>query len=429
MAMSTRSAGRSRRALVNIKLALLAVLSLTVLPGAVLAQPTHVVRPGETLWDISRQHMNTPLRWPELQRGNAVPVPEHLKPGQVLLLGGGTAVAKVVELSGSAWLKRGNGAPRALVQGAAVRANDVVVTDRGAFLSLGLGDGSRLVMPSSSAVQVLVTNGRVTQLQLLDGRVEAHVEKQRGREFEIRNRTAALGVRGTHFRARNEEGVISAEVIEGEVAVSSANRPALMLAAASGALLEGPGALQVQALLPPPQNARQGQGGTQAAAVPVAGAVGYRMQLARDERFLQLAYEERSQQGEFALPADLQTGFYHLRLTAFDARQLEGMPGDSIVYVGVRAAEAGVRRMDDGRYEISWPARPGQRYAFELARTPAFAPALVSEPALYGGGALVGPLDVPGRYHWRSREVTTPGAEATVFEGSFDVPAQPPKNR
>ena len=426
MAMSMRPSGKSRRPPSSSSLALLAVLSLTLLSGAAQAQSTHVVRPGETLWDISRQHMSTPLRWPELQRGNAVPVPEHLQPGHVLLLGGSPAVAAVVELAGNAWLKRGNAAPRALAQGAAVRANDVVVTDRGAFLSLGLGDGSRLVMPSSSAVQVMVANGRVTRLQLLDGRVEAHVEKQRGREFEIRNRTAGLAVRGTHFRARNEEGVISAEVIEGEVAVSSADRPALLLGAASGTLLEGPGALQAQPLLPPPQNAPQG--GAQAVVVPVTGAVGYRMQLARDDRFLQLAYEERSQQGEFALPKDLQAGFYHLRLTAFDARQLEGMPGDSIVYIGVGAAQAGVRRMDDGRYEISWPARPGQRYAFELARTPAFAPALVSEPALYGGGALVGPLDMPGRYHWRSREITTSGGEAMVFEGSFDVPAPPLKN-
>jgi len=421
MVLSTRSADRSERALANNRVALLAVLSFTVLSGAARAQPTHVVRPGDTLWDISRQHMNTPLRWPELQRGNAVPVPEHLKPGQVLLLGGGTAVAAVVELSGSAWLKRGNDAPRALAQGAAVQANDVVVTDRGAFLSLGMGDGSRLVMPSSSAVQVLVANGRVTQLKLLDGRVEAHVEKQRGREFEIRNRTAALGVRGTHFRARAEEGVISAEVIEGAVAVSSANGPGLLLAAASGALLEGPGALQSQPLLPAPQNAQQGGG--RAAVVPVTGAVSYRMQLARDERFLQLAHEERSQQGEFALPADLQAGFYHLRLTAFDARQLEGMPGDSIVYIAADATPAGVRRMDDGRYEISWPARPGQRYAFELARTAAFAPALASEPVLYGGGVLVGPLDMPGRYHWRGREIKAPGAQPMVFEGSFEVPA------
>ena len=426
MAMSMRPSGQSRRSPSSSSLALLAVLSLTLLSGAARAQSTHVVRPGETLWDISRQHMSTPLRWPELQRGNAVPVPEHLKPGQILKLAGGTAVATVVELSGNAWLKRGTAAPRALAQGAAVWANDVVMTDRGAFLSLGLGDGSRLVMPSSSAVQVMVANGRVTRLQLLDGRVEAHVEKQRGREFEIRNRTAGLAVRGTHFRARNEEGVTTAEVIEGAVAVSSADRPALLLAAASGTLLEGPGALQAQPLLPPPQNAQQG--GAQTSVVPVTGATGYRMQLARDDRFLQLTYEQRSKQGDFALPADLQPGFYHLRLTAFDARQLEGMPGDSIVYIGVPAAQAGVRRMDDGRYEISWPARPGQRFAFELARTPAFAPALVSEPALYSGGALVGPLEVPGRYYWRSREITTPGAEAMVFEGSFDVPAQPLKN-
>ena len=66
MAMSMRPSGKSRRPPSSSSLALLAVLSLTLLSGAAQAQSTHVVRPGETLWDISRQHMNTPLRWPEL---------------------------------------------------------------------------------------------------------------------------------------------------------------------------------------------------------------------------------------------------------------------------------------------------------------------------------------------------------------------------
>ena len=397
-----------------------------VLTGAVQAQGTHVVRPGETLWDISRQHMNTPLRWPELQRDNAVPVPEKLQPGQVLQLGG--AVAAVRELVGMAWLKRGNDAPRALPVGTAVQADDVLITDRGAFLSLELADRSRVVVPSSSALQVLVANGRVTRLELLSGRVEAHVEKQNGREFEIRNRTSGLGVRGTHFRARDEDGVTAAEVIEGAVAVSSNGQPALVLAAASGTRLDGADALKAQPLLPPPQRAPD-TSGAEVAAVPIAGARSYRLQLARDERFLQIVHEARSAQGRFTLPNELDAGFYHLRLTALDPQQIEGMPGDSTVYVPDGMPRSSVQRMSDGRYEIRWPARAGQRYAFELARTPAFAPPLVSEPVVFGGGVVVGPLDTPGPYHWRSRELAT-GADAPggVQEGSFEVPAPAPRS-
>ena len=403
----------------------LALLLLLGVAGGAYAQSTHVVRPGETLWGISGQHFNEPRRWPELQRDNAVPIPERLQPGQVLTLGGG-AVAAVADLSGNAWLKRGNDAPRALVLGAQVQANDVLVTDYGAFLSLGLPDGSRVVMPSSSAVQVLVVDGRLTQLELLNGRVEAHVQKQRGREFEIRNRIASLGVRGTNFRARNEEGITSAEVIEGTVAVSSEGQQRLTLTAARGALLEGANAMQVQTLLPPPQRVRDA--GARVIAVPVPEARGYRMQLAHDERFLQVVYEARSEPGEFAMPADLPSGFYHLRLTAFDAQQLEGMPGDGIVYVSASETQTSVRRLDDGRYEIRWPTRLGQRYEFDLARTPTFVPLLASEASLFGAGALVETLSAPGRYYWRARETPAPGIEPQVFEGSFDVPAPAAKS-
>ena len=405
------------------------VLTL-LLVSAVQAQDVHVVRPGDTLWDISRQHLATPLRWPELQRDNGVPIPQQLKPGQVLQLHGSAtsnaiAMAVVAEVVGTAWLKRDNDAPRALTAGVQLQPNDVLITDHDAFLSLKLADGSRLVVPSSSALQLLVVNGRATRLQLLDGRVEAHVEKQHGREFEIRSRSAKLGVRGTYFRVRDEDGVATAEVIEGVVAVSINGREALVLGAARGALLEGTNALEVRPLLTPPQRASDAVwGGVTAVSIPEAQR--YRLQLARDERFLQIVFEARSTSGEFALPADLDAGFYHLRLTAFDAQQLEGLPGDSTSWGRGNPPRGGIQRLSDGRYEIRWPARPGQRFAFELANNPAFSPVMANEPDVSGGSAIVGPFESPGLYHWRSRELPqnseNPGA---ANEGSFEVPASP----
>ncbi|MDQ8023982.1 MAG: FecR domain-containing protein [Moraxellaceae bacterium] len=399
-----------------------------LLVGIAQAQDLHVVRPGETLWNISRQHLATPLRWPELQRDNAVPVPQQLKPGQVLRLhgsaaGSAVAMAVVAELVGAAWLKRGNDAPRALIAGTKLQVNDVLVTDHDAFLGLKLADGSRLVMPSSSAVQVLVVNGRTTRFQLLNGRVEAHVEKQHGREFEIRSRSAKLGVRGTHFRVRDEDDVAAAEVIEGVVAVSINGREALVLGAARGALLEGTNALKSRPLLTPPQRGSDTVwGGVTAAPIPEAQR--YRLQLARDERFLQIVYEASSTNGEFTLPTDLDAGFYHLRLTAFDAQQLEGLPGDSTAWVRGSPPRSGIQRLSDGRYEIRWPARPGQHFAFELASDPAFAPLLASEPDVSGGSVIVGPFESPGLYHWRSHELVPDSETAgAANEGSFDVPA------
>jgi hypothetical protein len=155
---------------------------------------THVVRPGETLWSISRQHLGAPLKWPQIQGDNAVPEPTKLQPGQVLQVG----QRQVAELSGTAWITRGVQARQALAVGASVATGDTLETERNTFLSLRLSDGSRVVVPSSSMVRVLSSNARLTRLELLQGRVESYVQKQDGRTFEVQTRTGKLGVRGTH---------------------------------------------------------------------------------------------------------------------------------------------------------------------------------------------------------------------------------------
>ena len=55
-------------------------LAVTAVPGALLAQETeaparpvqreHVVRPGDTLWDLARQYLNDPYKWPLIFQAN-----------------------------------------------------------------------------------------------------------------------------------------------------------------------------------------------------------------------------------------------------------------------------------------------------------------------------------------------------------------------
>jgi hypothetical protein len=390
--------------------------------SATAASSTHVVRPGDTLWDLSRRYMNTPIRWPELQRDNDVPVPRRLRPGQVLTVG---SLATVLDVSGDVFFSRAAGAQRPLAAGTTLEPGDVVVTERNGFVAIGFPDGSRTVIPSSSTVRLLVAHGRSTRLELLNGRLESHVEKQKAREFEIRTRAFALGVKGTHFRARSESELATLEVLEGVVEATElggANR-SLVARAGEGAPLKRDARLATRTLLAPPQ-----QHSTRERNVVIAdlvdGAVSYQLQLARDPGFLQLVAESRAAGPRFELTGDLAPGFYHTRLSAFDAEQVEGKAGSGLVFASRRAMpeESAVRHLPDGSYEIRWTPRRNGRHTFELARTADFATLLVSESGNYPGGVTVGPLEAPARYYWRCREEAEgESVLQSQWGGSFEV--------
>lgn len=434
----------------------------------------HVVQPGETLWGIAGQYLQSPLHWPDVQQRNGVDDPRRLQLGTALRLGptavrdtaaalpashakadadadanakaaarsgaGASeppiaptraawtgdplAVAGVSELSGTARMKRGDAPTRALDEGTPLHAGDLLETGDRTYLSFRLRDGSTLVMPSGSTVRVVVADGRTTQLQLLEGRIEALVAKQHGRKFEIRARTVTLGVRGTHFRVREERDTVTAEVLSGVVAVAVDGRPELLLDAARGAALTTGTAPESQPLLPAPQLLDSTSAIRVLTAEPVPDAHGYRLLLATDPAFIHVAYEARAEDGVFGLPDTLPGGFYHARVSAFDARDIEGMPGDRVVHLRGDGNTNGVKRTRDGRYEIRWSAPPGERCLFELARAPDFAQPIVSDPAVYGGGSVVGPFAAPGRYYWRVRSVIDDARPLAA--GSFDVDTASP---
>ncbi|MEJ7686977.1 MAG: FecR domain-containing protein [Variovorax sp.] len=381
------------------------------------------MRPGDTLWDISSRYMDNPNRWPQIQRDNAVPAPKRLQPGQVLSLG---SMAALLAAAGDVAVHRKDIVQRPVGAGFALVPGDVIVTGRDGFVTVGFGDGSRVVVPSSSAFRLLVAHGRSTRLELLDGRLESYVEKQKERDFQIRTRTFALGVKGTHFRARSEAGVATLEVLEGEVLATEIGGSKRSIATRSGEaalLTEGAGG-GVKALLPAPEQHFVEKRDAVAAA-PVQGALSYQLQVARDPGFLQLLAEARADDPQFQLPNDLAPGFYHTRLSAFDAQRVEGMAGAGLVFAsnGPSPEESKVQRIDDGTYEIRWTPQPGESHTFELARTADFAAPLVIETGSYPNGVTVGPLDAPARYYWRCRVKTEGEPSLQPFlGGSFEAP-------
>jgi len=101
---------------------------------------TYIVRPGDTLWGISGSRYGQSTRWPEIQQRNSVGEPRRLQPGTVLYFADGRLLGPdegmVLAVTGHAWRRRSGGADEALVPGAAVRRDEVVVTPAAAFVTL-----------------------------------------------------------------------------------------------------------------------------------------------------------------------------------------------------------------------------------------------------------------------------------------------------
>ena len=143
--------------------------------------------------------------------------------------------ATVEHLTGEAWKLDAKGKQTPLQEGMSIDEQEGVKTSPSAFVSLSLGDGSRVVLPSSSHITLhLNEEHSIPQVILEQGQVESYVIKRASDHdrFQIVTPVGVLGVRGTHFRVRNDDGGEALlEVLNGHVAVNrdeetSGSRPA-----------------------------------------------------------------------------------------------------------------------------------------------------------------------------------------------------------
>lgn len=418
------------------RLAPMVAFAACVFSGCLAAQPSHVVRSGDTLWGISGQHYRQPGRWPEIQQRNNVGEPRRLQPGTVLYFADGRPLgegeAMVLAVTGQAWQRRAGKPDVPVVQGMPVQAGDTLATAPDAFVTLGLPDGSRSVIPSSSTVELQTVGRDRVGLRLLGGGIESQVHKRTaGQEFHIRSRSLVLSVRGTQFRVREQGGRTVGEVIEGSVAVRGLRQPGqIVLEAGQGSVFDSgsggdPAGAEVRTLLAAPRFTSGTVSPTSPGIelVEVPGAQGYRWRIAQDDSILAPLVEGSSAGTSLALPKDLQPGFYYLRVAAVDAADLEGMPGELLFYMP--SPTGSVRWKDDGRVELLWWGSPGKRYRLEISRDPDFATRLVDMQDMQAGSAIVGPFVLGGRYHWRVSETENGTHYGEPFTGgSIDVPVR-----
>lgn len=413
-------------------------------PPSAAEEWVYTVRPGDTLWKLSREYLASVALWPRLQSLNRIADPLRLAPGTRVRIPfawmrAQPAAARVVETRGTAVAtKAGTGTVVALAPGLLIEPGDTVMTGEGGSATVELADGSRVLLGADGRIVFDVlsafgTTGMVdTRLRLERGRTHSRVTPRRGR-FRIWTPAAATVVRGTEFRAEFDETqrAARAEVLSGTVAAEAAapargraEAPVLVNAGFGTTAQEGEAPRPPVALLPAPilgpepRTVRRLPARIDVPQVP--GAVAYHLEVAQDAQFLSLVHEGASATGQFPV-GNLADGTYTIRVRGVDRRGLQGLDALSTLIVDARpeppvlmAPAAGAIVLDE-RPAFSWsqPEAAGG-YRLQLATRDAPDRPILDTVHAAGGSFAPGGALPPGVYVWR---VATRGADGE--EGPF----------
>lgn len=345
---------------------------------------------GDTLESVARRLMEQPRRYPEIARFNGLRDQDVIQPGQILripapFLKMQADEAVVTAVKGEVTL---NGTPPAA--GARAGTASALATGADGQVTLRLVDGSEIRLQPASAVNVTeirrnpVSGARAVLLNLLRGRLETDVAAGKGdnSRFTINTPTAALGVRGTSFRAATEGGNASTEVLEGSVQAAVARAAVDVDRGFGTKAVAGRPPLPPVPLLPAPGldplGAMVDTPTPELAFAPVPGAARYRGIVAEDAKFERVVAEGIGT-APLLRAAALRDGQYFFRARAIDAQGLEGWNADGRFRVRanprppqVPAAAPGGRLLqpDLGRMEVAFrwePVADAAAYVLEVA--------------------------------------------------------------
>lgn len=416
--------------------ALLLALSL-LFAQATLAEETaeappdfmYEVQPGDTLGDLARERLDTPTRWRDVARYNMLPNANLIEPGRVLSLKqvwlkARSGKLKVEALTGDAKV---NG--RALVAGDEVAAGAELETAEGAALRLRLPDGSLVNVMQGTQLQIEKLDTQLgekfsTLLRLVTGQIETFKRKypQDQSEMHIRTRGATIGVRGTHFRVRQDEQRSYAEIEEGLVNVDAAATPQpFLLHGAEGTVADGVHMAEAIPLLPapafPPLPEVFATPYIQWQMPAMAGAQGFAGELARDESFSDHLQSVRGEGGRINL-IDLPNGRYWLRLRAVDVHGLQGMEGKLAFTVNVPPRKFAMTKtyITGSTIQLRWVGRmESTAYQVQISDNYEFSRVLRDIKTRDNTAEITRPQ--PGRYFMRVRQLFKAGQV-----GEWDVP-------
>ncbi|WP_233868218.1 FecR domain-containing protein [Paraburkholderia adhaesiva] len=395
----------------------------------------YVTHAGDSLYDFAQRYLRDPGDWAQVARLNNVRDPRHLQAGielrvPVALLRRDTLTAKVIATSGSA--KHAYRATPALplVVGGTLTEGDRVQTGKDGFATLEFADGSHLVIPPNTTLELkslrktVLTGATDRIVDLQRGEVDSEVTHATRKDdrFQIRSPSVVAGVRGTRFRVNYDggNGSTAVEVLDGAVGVDAAaygkGAPApgvaladssQLVAARHGSLTRSGGAIgSPVALLEAPSLVNPSKVQDEPSVVfdiaPAQDAHGYRVQIGRDAALLDMIRDLQSE-SPHVNAGPLPDGTYFVRIASVDANGLRGMPN---VYAFERRSLAlgtSAGRVANSRaYAFRWFVDRGAsdtQFRFVLGTTPDLREPIIDRTGITTGDIVIN--DLPkGVYYW-----------------------------
>jgi hypothetical protein len=290
---------------------------------------------GETLEQVADAHFLRPEDWRKARALNGAAADAG---GATLLLDTGwlkrtPLTAEVIAFRGPA-VARVAGAEVPVRRGLILSEGDRLATGPVGFATLRLPDGSLLSLPTNSAIRFerlrrYTLNGAIDRrIRVETGSLDQRVTplQDETSRYEVQTDLGVAAVRGTQFRVGFTPGRMSAEVTEGEIGVTGADRREVSVPLGFG-ILVGPDGAGRPLKLPAAPVLREApalDGGTEALlSVRAEPGLSYRAILATDADFVDRVAEVASGDGRFRF-TNLAAGSYHVAVSALLPSGLAG---------------------------------------------------------------------------------------------------------
>jgi hypothetical protein len=238
-----------------------------------------------------------------------------------------------------------------VVENLLLQEGDVLRTWRKSGGRILFDDGNYIIMKSNSRVKIggLAKDGKTAahaRIELMEGSIWSRIQKKVYGTFEFVTAGASTIIRGTDFRLKVEAGESTRlEVLEGTVEIQ-AGGSSVSVPARKGILSQSGETLGTPVDIPPapetlldpqPEQVFRGEDFDQHFRWSrVNGAVGYRIEIARDSSFFDVVEDRKMGSEPLVRIMGLEPGTYFWRVTALNETGFEGLATEPSYFVVVK---------------------------------------------------------------------------------------------